>query len=120
MPTGTKALPGPLSTAACALLLREIERRGLTQAAVGRGAGISETQTSRVLRGIKPVTLDEFDALCNVLGLDIVKVLGAAANSVRRDGLATVTHLHKPASKPALRRVAKPRSKDRGGDDGQG
>lgn len=58
-------------------------------------AGISPSQFSRVLNGQKSLTLDQLDAICAALGIDVVNVLAEAdarsraeRRHVRQDGLA--------------------------------
>lgn len=56
---------------------------GLTQQQVGERAGISQSQTSKYLRGQRVPDLVTLDALCAALGLDIGEVVSSAAQGRR-------------------------------------
>jgi DNA-binding Xre family transcriptional regulator len=49
-----------------------------SQTALGKVAGISQSQLSKHLRGERPLTIDELDALCMALHLSIVDVVRRA------------------------------------------
>lgn len=87
MPSGTRPLPGPLSIEVARLLSDAISDRGMAQAEVAAAAEMSASQLSRALNGLKPLTLDQLDALCIALGDDVVRVMteaDAASRSTRR------------------------------------
>lgn len=125
MPTGTQPLPSPLSQHVGRLLSEALYARGMAQGAVAEAAGLSSSQLSRVLSGKKVFTLDQLDAVCSVIGVDMIEIVAQADAATRarprprrgeiingRFGVAPIAEDEK--------KVAKSRSRDRGGDDGQG
>lgn len=56
---------------------------GLTQSAVGKASGISQSQVSKYLRGVRVPDVDELDAICSALGLSVAAVV---ADAVARRG----------------------------------
>jgi transcriptional regulator with XRE-family HTH domain len=74
------ALPGGAFSRALARVLRDaFEESKLTQAALGQLiGGVSQSQVSKYLLAKRPVNVDELDAICAALGLDIVAVVRAA------------------------------------------
>lgn len=126
MPTGTQPLPSPLSQHVGRLLGEAINDRGLAQNRVAEEAGMSPSQLSRALTGKKVFTLDQLDAVCAVIGVDLIDVVTAAdavtASRPRPTGGELIRGdfgVGVPRETP-LRGVAKKKSRDRGGDDGQG
>ena len=125
MPTGTQPLPSPLSQHVGRLLSEAIAARGLAQARVAEEAGISPSQLSRALTGKKVFTLDQLDAVCDVVGVDLIDVIAAAD--------AATPSRPRPARGELIqaefgvrdttedrRAVAKKKSRDPGGDEGEG
>lgn len=83
MPSGTRPLPGPLSLAVAHTLSTAIRDRGRAQAEVAAAADMSASQLSRALSGQKVFTLDQLDAVCAAIGLDLVTTLGDADRATR-------------------------------------
>lgn len=54
------------------------ERKDISQTALARRIGVSQSQMSDYLRGERPMTLEEIDAICDALGLDILVVIEEA------------------------------------------
>ena len=63
------------------LAVIEVERldRGMTQEALARAAGISQSSVSRILSGVAPVTLPELLPICEALGLSLSEVARRAS-----------------------------------------
>lgn len=83
MPSGTRPLPGPLSLEVAALLSEALRSRGVPQSAVAAAADMSASQLSRTLSGQKVFTLDQLDAVCTALGVDVTAVISEADSTVR-------------------------------------
>lgn len=79
MPAGPKLKPGSLESATVVVLREAIDRSDFSDAEIARRVEISKSQLSRILRGIKPLTMTEFDRICSALGLVPARVLRAAA-----------------------------------------
>jgi transcriptional regulator with XRE-family HTH domain len=56
---------------------------GRTQGDVGAAAGISQSQVSKLLRGVRVPDVDELEALCDALDLDVVEVVREAVQKRR-------------------------------------
>lgn len=69
MPTGTKARPTVTERAMALILATEMQRQGMTQETLAGMVGISQSQVSRVLKGLKPMTMSEMLSMCGALGL---------------------------------------------------
>lgn len=68
----------PLSPYVAAILERERDEQRLTQTALAKMSGISQSQVSKYLRAERVLNIDRLDALCAALGLDIVSVVSEA------------------------------------------
>lgn len=68
----------PLSSLIAAELDRAFIASGLTQGEVGEAAGVSQSQVSKYLRGVRVPDVDVLDDLCRALGLDIAEVVARA------------------------------------------
>jgi transcriptional regulator with XRE-family HTH domain len=64
------------------IISREVDDQDLTQKAVAAMINVSQSLVSLLLRGISAFTLEELDALCTNLGLDIGEVV-VEANATR-------------------------------------
>ena len=78
MPTGSRPLPSPLSQAIARILSEAISEAAASQRQIADSAGISPAQLSRVLNGLKVFTIDQLDAVCDALRLDLVDVIERA------------------------------------------
>ena len=65
-----------------AVLTGEHKAQGLSQSAVGRMSGISQTQVSDYLRGDKAMDTDELHAVSLALGMTVTEVVTAAEDSL--------------------------------------
>lgn len=83
MPSGTRPLPGPLSLEVAERLSAAIRDSGRAQSAVASAADMSASQLSRTLSGQKVFTLDQLDAVCSALDVDVVELISAANAAVR-------------------------------------
>lgn len=83
MSSGIKTRPNSVDLAVVWILDVERGRQGITQVDLATEAGISQSQVSRVLGGIKPVTLTEMLRMCKALGL----VASAVVKQAERDVL---------------------------------
>ncbi|MFL0446398.1 helix-turn-helix domain-containing protein [Corynebacterium xerosis] len=58
-------------------------RREMTQAQVAEKAGISTSQVSKYLRGVRPITTDELDLLCEAIGIGFERLVVEASHRTR-------------------------------------
>lgn len=77
MATGTKDVHDYGSTVA-RVLAEHRRQAGISLRALGERSGVDFTQASRMLRGLKPMTVDEFAALCGAMGAHPVAILREA------------------------------------------
>ena len=66
---------GPLSRAIAHILGDAFALTGGHQETLGELAGISQSQLSKYLRGERVMTVEELEALCRALDLDLVEVV---------------------------------------------
>jgi len=84
MPTAARDLPGPLSVEVASLLRQRIAALNIDQKTVAERSQINESTLSRLLNNKKPIYLEQLDALCAALGLEIGGLLDAADRATRR------------------------------------
>lgn len=68
----------PLSRLIAEQLDRTFADSGLTQGQLGARAGVSQSQISKYLRGVRVPDIDVLDAICRALDLDLVTVVAEA------------------------------------------
>lgn len=73
-----ESLPGVLTREVAAILRGRQARIGISQRDLAYAAKISQSQLSKVLRGIKPIDLDLLDRLTSTLGLGMSEVVSEA------------------------------------------
>jgi transcriptional regulator with XRE-family HTH domain len=73
--------PGPLSHALGRILTHEAAEQGLSGRQLARMVDVSQPQMAGYLRGEFVLNIEELQAICNVLGLDLVDVMREALNS---------------------------------------
>ncbi|AKK04564.1 putative transcriptional regulator [Corynebacterium mustelae] len=50
----------------------------VTQAEIEKATGISQSQVSKQLRGLRPINIDELEKLCSALNLELIEVVAEA------------------------------------------
>ncbi len=53
-------------------------RYGVSQSQMAESVGVSQSQLSKMVRGVKPITIDQLDAMCWSLGVDSWEILREA------------------------------------------
>lgn len=104
MASGSRDI-GPFGAQVARQLSDARNEAGLTLRALEEVVGVSNAQISRMLNGLKPMTVDEFSAICEALGLTPSTVLDEAQQALAGDlntepTLAPVTPL-RPATTPS-------------------
>ena len=105
------------------LLSDAITSRGLAQSSVALDAGISPSQLSRAITGKKVFTLDQLDAVCSVIGVDLIEIVASADAATKsrprpKQGELIEGRFGVGATTEDRRAVAKKKSRDPGGDEG--
>ena len=94
------ALPGGVLSRALARVLRAaFEESNLTQTSLGEMIGVSQSQVSKYLLGKKALNIDELDAICTILGLDIAAVIRVAKSDAVQIEVHRLSAFGKPQSK---------------------
>lgn len=78
MSSGMKSLPTDTALAVVEILREELSRQGMNQTYLASVAGISQGQVSKILAGVRPMTLTEFMRMCTGLGLRAADVVEQA------------------------------------------
>ena len=86
MATKERIAPQALGMEVAALLREAVARREMTQARVAEKAGISTSQVSKYLRGVRPITIDELDRLCSSIGINFERLIVEAVHRTRAEG----------------------------------
>lgn len=76
-----KALPGAREKAIAAYLDDARRDAGLSQQALADVLGVDQGQVSRLLRGVRPMTLPEMLSICDLLGVSPSQVMHRAGQS---------------------------------------
>lgn len=109
MATGTRTA-GPLTDRVASLLRQQIAELRLSAAEVSRSSGIPPATLSRLLAGQRPIYLEQLDALCAVLNLDMGWLLDEADRQARgRQRLISVAMADTPPAGAAPRRDSRTR-----------
>lgn len=67
-----------LSRAVAAEISRLLEERGMSGNALAKATGIPQTSISGKLRGVSPFDLDDLQAICGALDVDVTDLLSWA------------------------------------------
>ncbi|QQB46231.1 helix-turn-helix transcriptional regulator [Corynebacterium glucuronolyticum] len=78
-----KATIEAFGKAVAAHLMAIREESGVTQMQLAKATGISQSQLSKQLRGLRAINIDELSAICAGLGISMVSVIASAENDVR-------------------------------------
>lgn len=62
---------------------------GMTQMQLSEKSGISQSQLSKQLRGIRAINIDELDAICEALGVSMESILESAEAALDRRPIKT-------------------------------
>lgn len=102
MPSGTR-LVGPLTDRVASLLRQRIADLDAQASTVARDAGIPKATFSRLLHGQRPIYLEQLDAICAALGLDLGWLLDEAdRQSKGRGRLISVASADSKAEPPPM------------------
>lgn len=71
---------------------------GMTQMQLSEKSGISQSQLSKQLRGIRAINIDELDAICEALGVSMESILESAEAALGRRSTRTGPKLVSSAS----------------------
>ena len=74
---------GRLSDEVTAILRTYAEETFVSQSELARRSGVSQPHISNVFRGITVFTIDQLDAVCDALGVQIAAVIHEADQSTR-------------------------------------
>lgn len=75
MPRGTKSLPTDAEKTLGSAIYVRMRDAGVSQEAIGDALGISQSQVSRILSGVRPTTLTELVAIAERLGVKVSVLL---------------------------------------------
>ena len=93
MPSGTREVRD-WGRVVASILSRARDERGLSYRAIGTLSGVQYTQVQRMITGKKVMTLDEFVAIAEALGLVPVEVLREAEERLAAEaGVGNITEL---------------------------
>lgn len=67
--------PSALSKESCARLRGLIARFDVNQADLAIICDVSQSQFSKIIRGVRPMTIDQLAALCEALDVDVLEFL---------------------------------------------
>lgn len=77
-----KQVPSRLTERIAAKLRGRAAEGGVTGVELAEATGISQSQMSKLLRGVRVFDIDQLDAVCQVLGLTIRDLVTEAYNDV--------------------------------------
>lgn len=76
---------GAVGEEVAAILRAEIARHRFTQAEVAYGAGVDQSQMSKMLRGVRPISIDQLYRVALMLRLDAWAVVRSATERANSD-----------------------------------
>ena len=68
----------------CQLLMKEMEKQGLTQQVFFERSGISQATWSRINRGLSHLGIEDLRIACDTLQIEMAEVIGKAEKVVRQ------------------------------------
>lgn len=71
MPSGKQPAPGPLARKVSAHIRMVMEREGVTKTALAKASGLSRNYLSKRLLDEVPLTLNDVEAVCAALGIEV-------------------------------------------------
>lgn len=86
MSAAAKSAPGPLTMEIASILRGQIAKQQLVRDRIAADVGISAPQMSKILNGHKQIDIELLEAICDSVGLPLMKVLSDAeeATGARR------------------------------------
>ena len=78
-----KATIEAFGKAVAAHLTAAREENGVTQMELAKATGISQSQLSKQLRGLRAINVDELSAICAGLSISMTAIIAAAENDIR-------------------------------------
>lgn len=86
MPKAPQSVSGPFARAISAEVRAALARQRVTVKDLAARAGMSESYLGKRLRDISPLTANDFEALCEALGEDILQFITAALEAAKEKG----------------------------------
>ncbi|RLP73660.1 XRE family transcriptional regulator [Mycetocola tolaasinivorans] len=74
----TNYVVSDLTRKIAAILRGHMAQYGITQAELGEAIGVSQSQLSKLVRGVRPIELEQFVGMCESMGLDAGAILQEA------------------------------------------
>lgn len=93
MPTGTKSVPGALTQEIARLITAA---KTITTAELARITDISRPHLVKMLKGAKHWDIDQLEAICEALKLDLIKTLETAHSRITLDLTSNVSAFPQP------------------------
>ena len=104
----------PLAREVSALIRARMARLGITQSQLADAVNLSQSQLSKQLRGIRQLNIDELDAICRALGLDITDVFNEAQAAVHEPASNVTAFPTQPLTEAQEKKYAADESEDEG------
>jgi len=57
-------------------------RHGVKQAEMAESIGVSQSQLSKMIRGVRPIDIDQLDGMCRALGVDLSGIIKDAEQTL--------------------------------------
>lgn len=86
MPKAAQPVSGPFARAVSAEVRAAMARQRMTMKGLASKAGMSESYLGKRLRDLSPLTANDIEALCKVLGEDIFQFISAALDAAKEKG----------------------------------
>lgn len=82
VPRGTQPEAGALAAAVSAEVRAAMARKRMSAKGLAEAAGLSPSYLSKRLRDEAALTINDLQAVCSVLGVDVLEMMTAAARKV--------------------------------------
>jgi len=74
---------GPLTKEVAAIIRGRMARFNVNQTELAESVGISQSQLSKMVRGTRPIDIDQLESICDALGMGIEDAIEEATTLLR-------------------------------------
>ena len=78
--------PGPLTKEVAGIIKGKMARYSVSQKEMAEPVGVDQSQLSKMIRGLRPINLDQLEIMCAVLGVEIDDVIDEAHSATTNRG----------------------------------
>lgn len=78
---------GHLTQEIAGIIAGMMTRYKVSQTEMAGPVGVAQSHLSKMLRGLRPINIDQLEIMCAVLGVEVTKIVDEAVSEVNNKGL---------------------------------